>query len=444
MSDLDKKSILIVDDSDDFIDVIEMILIQDGAIVERAENGEAAKKILSEKSFDLIISDYQMPKVSGAELFEWTKQNCPTPFILMTGFSDIDNNQMAEAAGLDGFLKKPFDIDDFIETVTFVAGRQNILPAESEDYLKIPIEHFFCGYKIPYRVYIKFETGGYKKVAHVGESLDNERIFKYRSKGVQFLYLKSEDFKDFVNFQLSLTKSSVASPLTDPVKRASVVSSVLSDLFVHAPFCKVDEEVWNQCVSSIDMALSVFLSNPKSVDVIEEFQGEYGEVYTHSLKVCLFSVAVAKSLGRTSSKELYALSLGALFHDVGKMSDSEHGKLFLKKAGIPVEAGLIGGHAEAGYSILSKVEGLPQQVLDIVLAHEDVYGTHQVGAELGMVTLPHIVAAVNYVFSGDSPMKVLDGSGESSKKLECIDSKLLASLKDLVRKSYGGPAELTA
>ena len=49
MSSLDKKSILIVDDSDDFIDVIEMILIQDGAIVERAENGEAAKKILSEK-----------------------------------------------------------------------------------------------------------------------------------------------------------------------------------------------------------------------------------------------------------------------------------------------------------------------------------------------------------------------------------------------------------
>ena len=64
---------------------------------------------------DLIVSDLQMPGMSGIELLtEVRKLNKEIPFIILTGYANVDNAIEALRLGANDFLKKPFDMDELL------------------------------------------------------------------------------------------------------------------------------------------------------------------------------------------------------------------------------------------------------------------------------------------------------------------------------------------
>jgi CheY-like chemotaxis protein len=77
-----------------------------------AESGPEAAEILSEDQlFDLILSDLNMPLVSGIDLFrELRSQGVKIPFILLTG--DDPEGPLKEEPSLDGCLMKDFSLDE--------------------------------------------------------------------------------------------------------------------------------------------------------------------------------------------------------------------------------------------------------------------------------------------------------------------------------------------
>jgi len=81
-----------------------------------AEDGEAAIELLKQgATFDLIISDWNMPKKSGLELLQWVRsdETCKNiPFIMATGQSDKQQEKIAVEAGANGFIAKPFEDDE--------------------------------------------------------------------------------------------------------------------------------------------------------------------------------------------------------------------------------------------------------------------------------------------------------------------------------------------
>lgn len=79
-----------------------------------AESGQKALELLAEQSADLIISDHSMPAMTGLELFVITKDTHPeAKRYLVTAYpiSELNRDEV-EAAALDGFLGKPFQITD--------------------------------------------------------------------------------------------------------------------------------------------------------------------------------------------------------------------------------------------------------------------------------------------------------------------------------------------
>jgi len=67
----------------------------------------------SSNSIDLIISDLRMPGMTGMELLSAVKQqDSEIPFIIITGYADVDNAIEALRLGATDFLKKPFDMDE--------------------------------------------------------------------------------------------------------------------------------------------------------------------------------------------------------------------------------------------------------------------------------------------------------------------------------------------
>lgn len=90
------------------------------------------KKILEQEKFDLIITDLQMPKLSGLELVKTLRsQNIQIPIFISTGFSKSDSTvQEALNAGAQGVIPKPFldmaavihEIETYFQKIINTAG----------------------------------------------------------------------------------------------------------------------------------------------------------------------------------------------------------------------------------------------------------------------------------------------------------------------------------
>lgn len=85
-----------------------------------AMDGEEAWQILQDKDVDIVISDWNMPKKSGAELLQDMKANPQTssiPFLMLTGRSDIESVKAAQGAGVVEYIVKPFRSDELVKMI---------------------------------------------------------------------------------------------------------------------------------------------------------------------------------------------------------------------------------------------------------------------------------------------------------------------------------------
>ncbi len=108
-----KPRILVVDDEESIREFLEIMLKKEGYEVTCAEDGQRAMDVLTKKSFDLVISDLQMPNVTGIELLKHTKDNYPDlQFMMITAFGTTETAVDAMKMGAYDYVTKPFKLDE--------------------------------------------------------------------------------------------------------------------------------------------------------------------------------------------------------------------------------------------------------------------------------------------------------------------------------------------
>lgn len=108
-----KSRILVVDDEDSIREFLEIMLKKENYEVTTAEDGLRAKEILAKKSFDMVISDMQMPNVTGLELLKHVKESYPDiVFMMITAFGTTETAVDAMKMGAYDYVTKPFKIDE--------------------------------------------------------------------------------------------------------------------------------------------------------------------------------------------------------------------------------------------------------------------------------------------------------------------------------------------
>jgi len=124
--DFSKKVILVVEDNQISFKLIHAVLKQVKANVVHAGNGKKAiEACSSDKHFDLILMDMQMPEVDGLEATRRIKQIRPDLPILATTANTFDENYVAcKEAGCDGFLTKPLQFRKMFEMMQSFFDRQ--------------------------------------------------------------------------------------------------------------------------------------------------------------------------------------------------------------------------------------------------------------------------------------------------------------------------------
>lgn len=110
--------ILVVDDAEDAREVIQTLLEDQGYVVQACSGVEAALEILDHTTFDVIITDFRMPKISGMDLIRHVRQNLKDVEIMMiTGYPSIEGAVSAVKTGAEHYLAKPFTEKELIDAV---------------------------------------------------------------------------------------------------------------------------------------------------------------------------------------------------------------------------------------------------------------------------------------------------------------------------------------
>ncbi|MFH1655878.1 MAG: response regulator [Candidatus Omnitrophota bacterium] len=121
-----KQKILIVDDDPDILDILRIVLTEENFDVIQATDGEEALELAKEKSPNLIVLDYKMPKVSGIEVCKQLRKDIllqHLPIIMLTGKGETKDKVEGLGAGADDYIVKPFEPQELLARVKMVLRR---------------------------------------------------------------------------------------------------------------------------------------------------------------------------------------------------------------------------------------------------------------------------------------------------------------------------------
>ena len=116
------EKILVVDDELDMLMLLKM-MIEDNTDheVETTNNPSEALKLLTDKEYDLVISDLKMPGMDGMELFDALRGIKPDiPVIIITAYGSLGTADEAMKKGIADFITKPFRKDSILFTINRV------------------------------------------------------------------------------------------------------------------------------------------------------------------------------------------------------------------------------------------------------------------------------------------------------------------------------------
>lgn len=125
----EKKRILCIEDEPEMIDLIRLILAQQGFDVQGADGGREGLAMVQENPPDLILLDLMMPDVDGWEVYQQIKadetlQNIPV-IVVTAKAQNIDKVLGLHIAKVDDYISKPFSPQALLESVKKVLGEKN-------------------------------------------------------------------------------------------------------------------------------------------------------------------------------------------------------------------------------------------------------------------------------------------------------------------------------
>ena len=126
----ERPRVLVVDDEEKICGFLALLLRKSGYEVHACHSGPDALQAMSEGHFDLLLTDFVMPRMDGAELIRYARKLQPgIPVVVITGFGTVDVATQVMQAGADDYISKPFDL----KQLQNIVGRYLTKPARAAD-----------------------------------------------------------------------------------------------------------------------------------------------------------------------------------------------------------------------------------------------------------------------------------------------------------------------
>lgn len=118
--------IMVVDDDEGIRRILSIALSRMGYEVRAASNGSEALSLFLKSSFDLVLTDLEMPGMDGWNLASRIKKRFPDiPVVLMTGHAKEDVLERMKGSSVDNVIFKPFRLEDILKTARTILGAES-------------------------------------------------------------------------------------------------------------------------------------------------------------------------------------------------------------------------------------------------------------------------------------------------------------------------------
>lgn len=117
--------ILVIDDNPMIVKLVEGILVSQGYGVFTVTEAPQGLEVAMKEKFDLIVLDVMLPIINGFNMCRLLKSQAglqATPIILLTSRTGEDDRKIGEEVGANAYLAKPFNTEQFLETVRELVG----------------------------------------------------------------------------------------------------------------------------------------------------------------------------------------------------------------------------------------------------------------------------------------------------------------------------------
>lgn len=373
------KHVLVVDDEDLFRNALASTLKHEGYKVTAVQHGKLAQDVIGLEKVDAVISDINMPGMSGIELLHQLKKTNPElPVVLMTGFSDLKETTEAYDLGAKGFLAKPFKKEELLELLKVILAdnldaKDADVSEENQDlnYCKLSIDDFISGKEIKFDIYVRLSATKYVKIAHQGEDMPVERIRAYKGKNIRFLFMRKEDFRKYLGMNLTLLPLVNASDAISKEKKDAFIRHTNEVILENIYLNEVTEETFENAKMIVESSVSLLSDSNDLFGLLKMLNSHTDHLYAHSVAVSMYSVMIAKEMHWTSPANIYKVAMGGLLHDIGKKEVPREILDKARKAMTPEEVKMYETHPYRGMEILNQLSSVPSDVLQIVLQHHE-------------------------------------------------------------------------
>lgn len=129
MDDLSQIKILLIEDQLETRMALRNMLVELGVNqIFESKNGREGKDLMDidPTMVDLIICDWNMPEMTGIELLQYIRPSFTNmPFLMITGRNDIESVIEAKESGVNGYIKKPFSLNELENKILSIMHKFN-------------------------------------------------------------------------------------------------------------------------------------------------------------------------------------------------------------------------------------------------------------------------------------------------------------------------------
>lgn len=368
-------NVLIVDDEEELRELYGLILAQEFDInITEAGNGlEAVEQLEKNINFELVVSDFNMPKGNGEVVFK-KAQELGVPFILVTS-DKIEDHPIFIGKDLTTYIQKPFSETDLI-------GATKKLFEERRKYIAIPIASLLKIGQLSVPIYFQMPSKKMLKVFNAGDVFNQEAFDHWSGKNITTLLTMKDDFQLLVgDFKTQLLNEVFFKSVEGDTNGAIQVSSqVLEVLSSAAKLLGISNEVIELTTRNIQLVTQIVITQPNLHKILQSHdQKDPAGLYIRSHLTAVITNWSANELGlKTYPRSGELLSMASFFHDIGLDDETVRNENHF------IEAIRIGSkmnrdqvervkkHIDFAVTALSLYKGCPQEVMRMVQEHHEL------------------------------------------------------------------------
>ncbi len=336
MVDSSKKKIIVADDEEGIRDVFSMIIESnfDHEIIECESAAVAIEAIKKVGKVDLVFSDYNMGTDTGLDLYKFLIQkNLKIPFALCSTYSPADVKgfeNFFEDNPQNSYFQKPFKSADIIQYIENCFSDLTNFDEAPSEYARIEPRRFMRVNisKKPFNIYVRLAKMKYVKIVSAGAEEGFEVVEKYIAKGVEFIYIKRDDYLEFEKCSLGALHNKFEKIKEDGPKE-EVIEVVLDSIASVQDYVRnlgVNERTIESIENVVSMTEETIKKNDKLGDLLGLLNSKDGFIKDHSYLTCYIACLIADRMSWQSEGIWKNIILASLFQNIS-LENNEHAKI---------------------------------------------------------------------------------------------------------------------